>query len=224
MAYFFFSCLRFSCEIYFLKEGKPSAVLRSLDRASFSRGPPQTTILFIPLSARVCNSRSDWTNWAAGAAEAIIRECPFCLRDSIVGHGRRRKQAHDEKHDWIRIRRGICRRCDKTFTFLPFFSLPYTHYSLVARSQALERRFVDNCSWEEAAPSVKDANRIADPSTLGRWFSQLDCSEPRFSLLRSATRLIHQWLERGEVWDCAGVSLSRQTLFPFLQHFWPLRC
>jgi hypothetical protein len=41
MAYFFFSCLRFSCEIYFLKEGKPSAVLRSLDGASFSRGPPQ---------------------------------------------------------------------------------------------------------------------------------------------------------------------------------------
>jgi hypothetical protein len=23
------------------------------------------------------------------------------LQDSIIGHGRRRKQAHDEHHDWI---------------------------------------------------------------------------------------------------------------------------
>jgi hypothetical protein len=91
-----------------------------------------------------------------------------------VGHGRRRKQAHDANNDWIKIRRGICRTCHKTFTFLPFFSPPYAHYSMVARSQALKRRFVDNLSWEEAAPSVKDANRIADPSTLRRWFSRLD--------------------------------------------------
>jgi len=141
-----------------------------------------------------------------------------------VGHGRRRKQAHDENHDWIKIRRGICRTCHKTFTFLPFFSPPYAHYSLLARSQALQRRFVDNLSWEDAAPSVKDANRIADPSTLRRWFSQLDSVAPRFSLLRRATALIDQWLERGEVWDCAGVNLSWQTVFPFLRHFWPLRC
>ncbi len=141
-----------------------------------------------------------------------------------MGHGRRRKQAHDENHDWIKIRRGICRACHTTFTFLPFFSPPYAHFSLLARSQALQRRFVDHLSWEDAAPSVKDANRIADPSTLRRWFSQLDSSQPRFSLLGKATELIRQWLERGEVWDCAGVSLSWPTVFPFLRHFWPLRC
>ena len=95
---------------------------------------------------------------------------------------------------------------------------------MVARSQALRRRFVDKCSWEDAAPSVKDANRIADPSTLRRWFNQLDSEPPRFSLLRKATGIIHQWIERDEVWDCAGVNLSWHTVFPFLQHFWPLRC
>ncbi len=47
----------------------------------------------------------------------------------MVGHGHRRKHAHDEGQDWIHIRRGLCNRCGKTFTFLPPFSLPYCHYS-----------------------------------------------------------------------------------------------
>lgn len=72
-------------------------------------------------------------DWADAAAEVIVRRCPVCSRDAVIGHGRRRKQAHDEHHDWIRIRRGICRACGKTITFLPVFSLPYTHYSLIAR-------------------------------------------------------------------------------------------
>jgi hypothetical protein len=72
----------------------------------------------------------------------------FACKDSIVGHGRRRKQAHDEHHDWIGIRRGVCNRCGKTFTFLPPFSPPYGHYSLIARSQALHRYFVEGCGWE----------------------------------------------------------------------------
>jgi len=66
------------------------------------------------------------------------------VRESIIGHGRRRKQAHDEDHDWIQIRRGICNLCGKTFTFLPPFSSPYGHYSLIARSQALRRYFIED--------------------------------------------------------------------------------
>ena len=80
-----------------------------------------------------------------------MRHCPICLQESIIGHGRRRKQAHDEDHDWIEIRRGLCNLCGKTFTFLPPFSLPYCHYSLIARSQALRRYFVENRGWEAAA-------------------------------------------------------------------------
>jgi hypothetical protein len=67
----------------------------------------------------------------------ILRQCPACLRHSIIGHDRHRKQAHDEDHDWIPIRRGTCNLCGKTFTFLPSFSAPYCHYSLIARSQPL---------------------------------------------------------------------------------------
>ena len=50
-------------------------------------------------------------DWAASCADAMLRRCPVCERNSIVGHGRRRKQAHDEHHDWISIRRGRCTGC-----------------------------------------------------------------------------------------------------------------
>jgi transposase len=102
------------------------------------------------------------------------QEMPRLSVRSIIGHGRRRKQAHDEDHDWIPIRSGLCNLGGKTFTLLPPFSPPYCHYSLTARSQTLRRYFLEGCSWEEEAPVVKDSDRIADPSTLRRWFCKPD--------------------------------------------------
>lgn len=141
-----------------------------------------------------------------------------------MGHGLRRKQAHDETHDWIGIRRGRCKRkgCHLTFTFLPVFSLPYTHYSVVARSQALRRYFLEHRSLESAAPPLKNPDRVPCPSTLRRWFRSLD-SSPAFSFLRSAVRTIANWLARGEQLLHPLLRLSWPTLFPFLQIVWPLR-
>ena len=153
----------------------------------------------------------------------MLRQCPLCLQDSIIGHGRRRKQAHDEDHDWIGIRRGVCHLCGKTFTFLPPFSLPYTHYSLIARSQSLQRYFLNGCSYETAAPVVKDPNRVADPSTLRRWFRHLDSSRPPFSFLRCMVHAVSGWLLAGGPLYHASLPLGWQTLFPFLQRYWPLR-
>ena len=116
-------------------------------RSSLSQFPPGRTSLR-PTGQRHCD-------------EIIIRRCPVCEHDSIVGHGRRRKQAHDEHHDWIWIHRGRCADCGTTFTFLPLFSLPYTHFSLLARCQALWRRFAEHCSWEKALPTLKDPDRTA---------------------------------------------------------------
>jgi len=83
-----------------------------LGKANVASGAPTVTILFILLSAAQYNLESDW---ADAGTKVIPRHCPICVQDSIVGHGRRRKQAHDEHHDWIRIRRGLCNRCRKTF-------------------------------------------------------------------------------------------------------------
>ena len=109
----------------------------------------------------------------------------------------RHKQAHDQHHDWITIHRGRCHACRKTFTFLPLFSLPYTHYSLLSRCYAFRRRFVEHCSWEKATPMLKDSNRVPDPSTLRRWSSGLDRSQLALSFLRQVLARIAYWLGRG---------------------------
>jgi len=181
---------------------------------------PMVTILFISLSAAQNNFEGDWVEAGGGM---ILRQCPVCLRDSIIGHGRRRKQAHDEDHDWIPIRRGLCNLCGKTFTFLPPFSLPYSHYSLIARSQALHRYFVERCGWEAAAPTLKDPQRVTDPSTLRRWFRSLDSSRPPFSFLRPAMHVVMQALGANRLLTLGGLRLCRQTLFPCFDRCWPLR-
>ncbi len=150
-----------------------------------------------------------------------MRRCPVCKRESIIGHGRRRKQAHDEYHDWIGTQRGRCLDCMKTFTFLPWLSLPYTHYSLLARSQALRRRFVEHHSWEEAMPTLKSPDRMPDPSTLRRWSRGLETSQPALSFLRRTLASFAHWLGRGTPADPQAESLSGLT--PALQVLWPLR-
>ena len=82
--------------------------------------------------------------------------------------------------------------------FLPLFSLPYTHFSLLARCQALRRRFVEHCSWEKAVPKLKDADRVPDASTVRRWSSGLDGSQPALSFLRQTVARVAHWLERGQ--------------------------
>jgi len=118
------------------------------------------------------------------ARKSFCATARFSVQDSIVGHGRRRKQAH-EHHDWIGNRRGLCNRCGKTFTSLPPFSPPYGHYSFVARSQALQRYFLKGRCWEDAAPGSPGG-----PSTLRQWFRHLDSSRPPFSALRRTTLAI----------------------------------
>lgn len=153
----------------------------------------------------------------------IPRHCPICGRDSIVGHGRGDKQAHDERHDKIGIRRGYCKPRKKSFTILPPFSLPYTHYSLVARGEAPRNHFVEGRSLEAPAPAVKDPDRVAAPSTLRRWFRSLDSSHPPFSLLRPMVRTLSQWLRDGTTLEHCPLALGRHTLFPLLQRYCPLR-
>jgi hypothetical protein len=178
------------------------------------------TILFISLSAAQNNLEADWAEAGAGP---ILRQCPICQCDSIIGHGRRRKQAHDEDHDWIQIRRGLCSQYGKTFTFLPPFSPPYCHYSLIARSQALRRYFVEDCGWEASAPMVKDPNRLADASTLRRWFRCLDSSRPSFSFLRLTMHVVSEKLDAGQRLCEGCLRLNWRSLFPYLDRFWPLR-
>jgi hypothetical protein len=182
------------------------------------RDPCEATIVFVPASLRLEQLAAQW---AEDCDQIILRRCPVCEKDSIVGHGRRQKQAHDEYHDLIGIRRGQCSICGTTFTFLPLFSLPYSHFSLLARCQALRRRFEEHCSWEKATPKLKSADRLPDASTVRRWSSDLDRSQPAVSFLRQATTRVVQWLGRGKRRDAQLQPLP--WMVPALEVLWPLR-
>ena len=178
---------------------------------------PSTTIHFIPFSAPPHKLETEWEK----DCDKILRRCPVCQQESIIGHGRRRKQAHDQHHDWITIHRGRCVVCGKTFTFLPLFSLPYTHYSLLARCYALRRRFVEHCSWEKATPMLKDSNRVPDPSTLRRWSNGVECSQLVLSFLRQTLARIAYWRGRRDWRDDEACFV--RWLTPVLQILRPLR-
>jgi hypothetical protein len=151
------------------------------------------TILFVAVSAAPGKLATDW---AEDCDKIILRRCPFCERNSIIGHGRRRKQAHDEHHDWIWIRRGRCADCGTSFTFLPLLSLPYSHFSLLARCLALWQHFEEHCSWDKALPKLKDPDRLPDPSTVRRWSSGLDSTQLVPSFLSQTVIRVAHWLAR----------------------------
>jgi hypothetical protein len=108
-----------------------------------------------------------------------------------------------------------------TFTFLPVFSLPYTHYSLLARCQALQRRFAEHCPWENALPKLKDPDRLPDPTTVQRWASGLDFSQPALSFLRQTVTRAAHWLDGGR--QGLDEVVLPAWLTPALEILWPLR-
>ena len=98
----------------------------------------------------------------------LPRRCPVCLNCTIIGHGQRLRQAHDDLHESIWVRRGICPPCKKTFTILPDWLVPAAPFTLRCRQQACES-IAAGASVEQAAPHCKEPSRSPDPSTLRRW-------------------------------------------------------
>jgi hypothetical protein len=98
----------------------------------------------------------------------LPRQCPVCRDHTIIGHGRRSRPAHDDRHERIWVRRGICQPCNKTFTILPDWLVPSAPFSLHCRQQACESIAAGD-SVEQAAPHCKDPSRLPDPSTIRRW-------------------------------------------------------
>jgi hypothetical protein len=121
-------------------------------------------IVFIPRSGDGCKPGDYDAEW-------LPRQCPACWELAIIGHGRRQRPAHDPIHDWIWVRRGICKICDKTLTVLPGWCVPRSPYSLLARQQAIDR-LCQGCPAEEAAPLCRHPDHLPDGSTVRRWFGR----------------------------------------------------
>jgi hypothetical protein len=96
------------------------------------------------------------------------------------------------------------------------FLSPLHTLQLAGSQSGIAALLVEDCSLESAAPTVMDSDRVADPSTLLRWFRSLDCSQPSFSFLRKTLAAAAQCLARGEVIRHGALQLSWPTLAPFL--------
>ena len=118
-------------------------------------------IVFIPCSADGCKPCGEDGEW-------LPRRCPSCGQQTVIGHGRRWRRADDRIHSAIRVRRGLCRHCERTLTVLPRWCVPRARYSLAAREDALER-LVEGGSLEQAVPLCRDADRLPDTATVRRW-------------------------------------------------------
>ena len=125
----------------------------------------------------------------------LPRVCPLCRNDTIIGHGRRLRQANDNRHQHVWIRRGICHPCRRTFTILPEWLTPFAHFTLRCRQQACERISAGH-SVEQSVPHCRDASRLPDPSTVRRWCWRrllsvwCWCSSNRSHLQRGPTILV----------------------------------
>src|SRR3990172_9248103 len=132
--------------------------------------------------------------------ELLPRRCPVCRDDTIIGHGRRLRQSHDDRHECIWVRRGIFEPCRKTFTILPDWLVPSGHYSLHCRQQACEHIAAGDTA-EQAAPYCKDPTRLPDRSTVRRWaqrrlisvWSWIKAGTQGENFLRTPTILAWDW-------------------------------
>jgi hypothetical protein len=70
-------------------------------------------------------------------------------------------------------------------------------------------------------PTIKDPDRLPDPSTLRRWAHGLDTSQPARCFLRQTLAHIAHWLAR--VSQAGPATGLLGTLIPALQILWPLR-
>ena len=86
-------------------------------------------IVFIPRTGDGCKPGEYDAEW-------LPRQCPVCGQVAIIGHGRRRRQAHDGLHDWILLRR-MCKVCGGTLTVLPAWCVPGAAYSGRTRHRSL---------------------------------------------------------------------------------------
>jgi hypothetical protein len=73
----------------------------------------------------------------------------------------------------------------------------------------------------EAAPKLKDADRVLDASTVRRWSSGLDCFEPAVSFVRQITACVARWLQRGNPNGPQAAPLP--WMASALEILWPMR-
>jgi len=105
----------------------------------------------------------------------LPKTCPHCgAENSVIGNGRRLRWCIGSNSARIAVRRGKCKKCHKTFTFLPTFARPYSRYSISLVQDMLLKFFSDTESTLfESVPDIPNANVTPDFKTLYNWLHDI---------------------------------------------------
>ena len=79
--------------------------------------------------------------------------CPLCgAKKALIAHGFYRRTLVAEGFDgWIRVRRYLCRLCQRTVSLLPEFVLPYVRFAISLIGRYLEARLLEAQTLGQAA-------------------------------------------------------------------------
>lgn len=96
--------------------------------------------------------------------------CPLCgTPDVLIGHGFYKRLPKDQSQVYsIRIKRWLCKACQRTIALLPSFLLRFRHYLLAVIQQVIVARFEDHASWHKTEARCASAG-LPSLSTIGRW-------------------------------------------------------
>jgi hypothetical protein len=103
-----------------------------------------------------CQRRKTRSTRGDPAGTHLPRRCPVCRDDTIIGHGRRLRQSHDDQHECIWVRRGICEPCRKTFTILPDWRCHPATTAFRSRLRRNQRQQGPECHSVSALPEKAD--------------------------------------------------------------------
>jgi len=101
----------------------------------------------------------------------IPRDCACCkARGTVIGHGVRDRTCIGPHTDIIFVRRGLCKVCKTTFTFLPPFARPNSRYAI----EAIQDTFMNFVSNDKktlfhSMPDLKTIKWWPDWKTSNNW-------------------------------------------------------
>lgn len=107
----------------------------------------------------------------AAADYALPRDCPRCKGGAcgtVIGHGRRRRACLSESESEIQLRRGLCKVCGGTITFLPSFLGTYRRYTFPIIESAVQHRRQGR-DYGSLRIHLYSPDRFPETSTVRRW-------------------------------------------------------
>lgn len=87
----------------------------------------------------------------------------------MIGHGRRDRTLLDEHRSEIRVRRGLCKACGGTITFLPLTVRPYRRYAVSVIAGVVRQR-LRGVPYSRFALVLHNPDVFPHLSTVRRWY------------------------------------------------------